>query len=66
MKMSAGYGMPLYRSLKGAAIAGVDRVDDYADGVLLRKKVAKGYLQVIITSPRQCFLLARAGSRVSA
>ncbi|MGP6188906.1 MAG: hypothetical protein ACLPSH_02290 [Vulcanimicrobiaceae bacterium] len=51
MKMSAGYGMPLYRSLKGAAIAGVDRVDDYADGVLLRKKVAKGWEYAVVLHP---------------
>ncbi|MGP6189882.1 MAG: hypothetical protein ACLPSH_07325 [Vulcanimicrobiaceae bacterium] len=49
--MIAPYGLPLYPSLEHAAALGFERVDDNADGTLLRKRVAQGWEYAVVLHP---------------
>jgi hypothetical protein len=47
----ARYGLPLYPSLKDAAAREFERCDDNADGILVRKRVAKGWEYAFVLHP---------------
>jgi hypothetical protein len=49
--MAARYGLPLYKSLKDASMRGFERFAENTDGVIVRKRVTKGWEYAIVLHP---------------